>query len=32
MTGNLAGLLTYASGELETPSRVIASIYANNPA
>jgi hypothetical protein len=27
--GHLAGLLTYASGELETPSRVISPIYAN---
>src|SRR6476646_11369484 len=27
--GHLAGLLTYASGELETPSRVISPIHAN---
>ena len=27
--GHLAGLLTYASGELEAPSRVISSVHAN---
>jgi hypothetical protein len=27
--GHLAGLLTYASGKLETPSRVISPLYAN---